>query len=133
MERRRRNPLRRGGRAAAACDDFRRSEQEPRRSEHITDVKKDTGQESPRNHHGEEVLVDRFKFWNAYVNGNLSPYFRVNYVLRGMVLPKGNNVLEFRFEPDCYYVGRKISYTSATIILFLFLGISFISIRKKIG
>ena len=78
-----------------------------------------------------EIFYD--KGWNAYVNGNLSPYFRVNYVLRGMVLPKGNNVLEFRFEPDCYYVGRKISYTSATIILFLFLGISFISIRKKLG
>ena len=64
-----------------------------------------------------EVYYD--KGWNAYVDGKEAPYFRCNYVLRGMVLPAGNHTVEFKFEPTVYSVGEKISLAGSIILLAL--------------
>ena len=45
-----------------------------------------------------EIFYD--KGWNAYINGELNEHYRVNYVLRGMNLPKGEYQVEFKFEPQ---------------------------------
>jgi len=47
--------------------------------------------------------------WNAYVDGQLVPHKRVNYLLRGLELPAGEHKVEFRFEPATYIGGEKIS------------------------
>ena len=71
------------------------------------------------------------KGWNAYIDGNKSPYFRANYVLRAMVIPSGDHKIEFKFEPNSYFVGEKISM-AGSIILVLFLGAAlFFEFRKK--
>lgn len=57
------------------------------------------------------------KGWNAYVDGILTPHFRANYVLRAMVLPAGSHKLDFKFEPDIYVVGEKISLISSILLL----------------
>lgn len=57
--------------------------------------------------------------WNAYVDGELVPHVRVNYVLRGMNIPKGNHTIEFRFEPKSYSLGEGVSYASSIIILLM--------------
>jgi hypothetical protein len=62
------------------------------------------------------------KGWNAYVDGQLTPHFRVNYVLRAMILPAGVHKLEFRFEPTVYYTGEKISLASSLLLLVLVAG-----------
>lgn len=73
------------------------------------------------------------KGWNAFVDGEKVPHFRVNYVLRAMVLPSGEHTVEFRFEPKSYYMGNKISLASSFIFMLLLLGFVYVEIRKKIN
>ncbi|MEI2707655.1 MAG: YfhO family protein [Chitinophagaceae bacterium] len=44
-----------------------------------------------------EIYYD--KGWNAYIDGKLTPYAKVNYVLRGMPIPSGEHEIVFKFEP----------------------------------
>jgi hypothetical protein len=39
------------------------------------------------------------KGWNAYLNENPIDHYKVNYLLRGVLLPPGSHELIFRFEP----------------------------------
>ncbi len=75
------------------------------------------------------------KGWNAYLDGQLVPHFRVNYVLRAMVLPAGEHKVEFRFEPSVYAVGEKISFASSLLLLVFAAGAVgygiFRSLKKK--
>lgn len=63
------------------------------------------------------------KGWNAYVNGKLAPYLRANYVLRAMVVPAGENTVEFKFEPKMFKVGKSIDLVSSLSILLLAFGL----------
>jgi hypothetical protein len=62
------------------------------------------------------------KGWKAYLDGKEVPHIRVNYVLRGMLLPGGNHKLEFRFEPKSYFTGQNISLISSLLILLAVIG-----------
>jgi hypothetical protein len=71
--------------------------------------------------------------WNAYVDGELKPHARANYILRSMVVPAGEHTIEFKFEPESYIVGEKLSMAgSALMILFLLGGIA-VDGRKQRG
>jgi hypothetical protein len=72
------------------------------------------------------------KGWNAYFDGTPVPHFRVNYVLRGMVLPAGRHLVEFKFEPKVYRVGERISFASSLLVILLVVGYGFYEIRKYI-
>lgn len=71
------------------------------------------------------------KGWNAYIDGNPVSHFRVNYVLRALIIPEGEHVVEFRFEPKSYYIGNKISFASSLLLLLAAVGYGF-SFRKKL-
>ncbi len=76
------------------------------------------------------------KGWNAYVDGQLQPHFRVNYVLRAIQLPAGQHEVEFRFEPEVVARGSKISLASSAFLLLVILGGIFYTIsrgRKKVN
>ena len=68
--------------------------------------------------------------WNAYIDGNLTPHYRVNYVLRGMEIPKGKHTIVFKFEPLVIKKGTIISLMSYLIFLIVSLGWFFIKKRK---
>jgi hypothetical protein len=72
-----------------------------------------------------EIYYD--KGWNAYVDGELKPHFRANYVLRGMQIPAGNHVVEFKFEPAVYHVSERIALASSIILLLL---LAFVSTKE---
>jgi len=55
--------------------------------------------------------------WNAFIDGEQAEYFRVNYILRAMVIPQGEHTIEFKFEPRSYYIGNKVSLFSSIILL----------------
>lgn len=57
------------------------------------------------------------KGWNAYINGQPVKHIRANYVLRAMMVPAGENTIEFKFEPTSYSVGKMISALASVLIL----------------
>lgn len=62
--------------------------------------------------------------WNAYIDGNLVPHTRVNYVLRGLAIPKGNHTITFKFEPQVVKTGSRIALASSVIFgILLLLGL----------
>jgi hypothetical protein len=69
--------------------------------------------------------------WDAYINGQKVPHFRVDYILRGLVLPAGKHVVEFKFHPKSYYTGNKISLASSLLLLLAIAGYAFGEYRKK--
>jgi Bacterial membrane protein YfhO len=67
-----------------------------------------------------EVYYD--KGWNAFIDGKPAPYCRVDYVLRGMSVPAGHHTIEFRFEPQSYIMGNRISIWAVLITYLLLIG-----------
>ncbi len=64
--------------------------------------------------------------WKAFVNGEESEIIRVNYLLRGLVLPAGeDHNIEFRFEPNSLKVGQTIALISSILVILLILGFAY--------
>lgn len=57
--------------------------------------------------------------WRSFVDGKETPHFRVNYVLRGMVVPAGEHEIRFSFEPASYIIGNKVSLASSLVFIIL--------------
>ena len=70
--------------------------------------------------------------WNAYLDGELVPHYRVNYVLRGMKIPVGIHNIEFKFEPKVIEKGKIVSLISYTLLLFISIGWFFYENKKKL-
>lgn len=60
--------------------------------------------------------------WNAYVDGELKPHWRANYVLRSMKVPAGKHTVEFKFEPQIYYTGENISLAGSVLLVLFVVG-----------
>lgn len=69
--------------------------------------------------------------WNAYIDGTPAPYFRADYVLRAMIVPAGNHIIEFKFEPQIYKTGEKISLASSILLVLFALGSIGLMIKRK--
>ncbi len=68
------------------------------------------------------------KGWKMYVDGEEKPYFRANYLLRAAVLPGGNHKVEWKFEPQSYFLGEKISLIGSILLV---LGLAFGIYRQR--
>ncbi|RLD37545.1 MAG: hypothetical protein DRI74_06445 [Bacteroidetes bacterium] len=68
-----------------------------------------------------EIYYD--KGWNAYLDGKQTDYFRADYTLRAMLIPKGSHKIEFKFEPASYQKGEQIALFGSILLLLAFLGI----------
>ncbi|MDR1172179.1 MAG: hypothetical protein LBL24_06980 [Bacteroidales bacterium] len=79
-----------------------------------------------------EIFYD--KGWNAYIDGELTPHIRADYVLRAMAVPAGKHEIVFRFEPVNYARGEKIALASSVGVVLLILGVAakeYLGYRKK--
>ncbi len=70
------------------------------------------------------------KGWNANIDGKQHPHFRVNYLLRGMIVPGGTHQILFTFEPSSYGISRKIALASSLLFVLVILGVLGIEIKK---
>jgi hypothetical protein len=68
--------------------------------------------------------------WQAYVDNKPVSHFKVNYLLRGMEMPKGTHEIKFEFKPEVINTGFYLSLLSYLIFISLF--IKFIIIRKDV-
>ena len=67
------------------------------------------------------------KGWSVTLDNRTINHFPVNYILRGIIVPKGEHEIKFSFIPDKIFLGTTIRWIS----LLLFLVISVLSIFKN--
>lgn len=60
--------------------------------------------------------------WNAYIDGEKTSHFPVDYVLRAMMVPEGKHTIEFKFEPEVIQTGSIITIVSGVGMLLLLIG-----------
>ncbi|MFN7100186.1 MAG: YfhO family protein, partial [Flavobacterium sp.] len=70
--------------------------------------------------------------WNAYIDSKKVDHVRVNYTLRGLLIPKGSHTIEFKFEPQVVKTGSTIALISTIGIVILVIGGIYFE-RKKMS
>ena len=68
--------------------------------------------------------------WVSTIDGVETPHHRVNYILRGMQVPNGEHVIEFRFDPQVVKTSSKISLASTSIFVLLIVLFGYLKFRK---
>ena len=69
--------------------------------------------------------------WHAFIDGVSANISNVDYVLRGMKVPAGEHIIEFKFDPEVVHTGSTIALASSVLVFMLIiLGIIF-GIRQK--
>lgn len=69
------------------------------------------------NHPGLLVLGDvYFPGWKAFVDGKETKIYKTNYVMRGVAVPQGRHIVEFRYDPLSFKIGASISLMSLIFV-----------------
>jgi hypothetical protein len=55
--------------------------------------------------------------WSAYIDGKEADYFAADYILRGMELPAGEHIVEWRFKAPKWGVATAITGAASWLIL----------------
>lgn len=76
-----------------------------------------------------EIYYD--EFWKCYIDGVETPYFRANYVLRGVNVPKGNHIIEFKLESQTQKTFNIIALSGSILVLLIILACIGYPIYKK--
>lgn len=63
------------------------------------------------------------KGWEAHIDGEAHPYYRVNYTLRGLIIPEGSHTIEFKFLPKSYYTGETIALIGSILFILALVGV----------
>ena len=79
-----------------------------------------------------EVYYNSEKGWNAYIDGKKTEHVRVNYILRGMMIPAGVHTIEFKFEPKLFYTLKRIELISSIFALIVLLGLAIFLIKSRL-
>jgi len=63
------------------------------------------------------LSANHYPGWRAYVDGKSVDVIRVNYNLRGVVVPAGNHLVEFVYRPKSVLLGLIISLVTGALLL----------------
>ncbi len=69
--------------------------------------------------------------WNAYIDGKPTDHIRLNYVLRGLKIPAGKHIIEFKFVPAVYEQGEKMALAGSMMLLVLLGAAVFMEFKGK--
>ncbi len=61
------------------------------------------------------------KYWNVTIDGQKAEHFRVNYILRAMIVPQGKHVIEFKFVPQAWITAQKVAMWGSILVALLIL------------
>lgn len=64
--------------------------------------------------------------WNAYLDGKLTKIYKADYAFRAIYFPKGEHVVEFKYEPVSFKIGLGVSAVS----FFLLILLTFLKFKK---
>lgn len=66
------------------------------------------------------VLTDSFyPGWEVYVDGEKREILRANFFFRGVRVPAGNHLVEFKYQPFWFKLGLVVSSVSGSLVLLL--------------
>ena len=68
--------------------------------------------------------------WRAYIDGEPAEYIRVNYILRAMVIPAGDHVIEFRNEAPLFHKMDTVTIIGSIVLVLLAAGALVLYYRK---
>ena len=71
------------------------------------------------------------KGWVSLIDGKEAEHVQANFVLRAMVIPAGRHQIEFKFEPQSYFMGNKVSMASSILLLLAMAGYLFYVFKSK--
>ena len=69
--------------------------------------------------------------WQAFIDGKPVDHFRVDYVLRALIVPQGKHTIVFKFRPSLYDTGNSISIISSILFFLILLGLGFFAYKKE--
>lgn len=71
------------------------------------------------------------KGWVCKLDGNVVNYARVNYILRGIMVPAGTHEVVWSFEPAVWKTGNSVSYAGSIVLIILLLGAGFYEVKNR--
>jgi hypothetical protein len=70
--------------------------------------------------------------WKAFIDGNPTEIYKTNYLFRSIAVPKGKHKIEFKFEPETFYTGKKIAISSNIVLILAFIAaIGGLTLQRK--
>ena len=69
--------------------------------------------------------------WRAYIDGKPAEYIRANYILRAMVVPAGDHVIEFRNEAPLFHRMDTVTLVASIVLVVLAAGAIVLVYRRK--
>lgn len=76
------------------------------------------------------VLTDNYsKDWSAFIDGEKTKVYRVNYLFKGIEVPEGEHVIEFQYKPK--FINTSMLISAAVYVLTFVIFILFFVRRKN--
>ncbi|MFN3753675.1 YfhO family protein [Flavobacterium sp.] len=72
-----------------------------------------------------------YQGWKATIDGKETDILRVDYVLRGLAVPKGKHTIEFKFEPQVVKTGSTIALVSSILMVLVIIGVVYFEQKGK--
>lgn len=69
--------------------------------------------------------------WRAYIDGKPAQYLRANYILRAIVVPAGDHVIEFKNEAPLFHKMNMVTLAGSIVLVLLACGAIVVVYRRK--